>query len=117
PASRDSVSDGKTGVTRATPSSRSRARSISGRPGAVTCVAIVDPEHLSEYPPYSRQWVDLWSLHFRKQPPQLGIVGDSLLEMTACPARRDREHLAGEIRPAPYFELPALVEERPILLD
>ena len=42
---------------------------------------------------------------------------------TACsrwrlrPARRDREHLAREIRPAPLLELPALLEERAMLLD
>src|SRR2546421_4554467 len=76
-ASRDSVSEGKTGVTRATPASRSRARSISGRPGAVV-VAIVDPEHLLEYLPYGGERVELACLHLGEQPPQLGVVADRL---------------------------------------
>src|SRR3954452_5076928 len=116
PASRDSVSDGKTGVTRATPSSRSRARSISGRPGAVA-VAIVNPEYLLEYLSHRGQRVELPCLHLSERPPQLGVVGDRLLEVPARAARRDREDLAGEIFPAPLLELSALLEERTMLLD
>src|SRR3954453_17337598 len=115
-ASRDSVSEGKTGVTRATPASRSRARSISGRPGAVA-VAIVDPEHLVEYLLYGRERVELPCLHLGEQPPQLRVVGDRLLEVAVRPAGGDGEDLAREIRPAPLLELPALLEERPMLLD
>src|SRR5436190_2542137 len=116
PASRDSVSDGKTGVTRATPSSRSRARSISGSPGAVA-VAIVNPEHLLEYLSHRRQRVELTCLHLGEQPPQLGVVRHRLLEVPARPARRNREDLTREIRPAPLLELSALLEERTMLLD
>src|SRR5436190_16041967 len=116
PASRDSVSDGKTGVTRATPSSRSRACSISGSPGAAS-VAIVDPEDLFEYLAYRDQWVELTCLHLREQSPQLGVVGNGLLEMMACPTRGDREHLTGEVGPATLLELPALLEECAVLLD
>src|SRR5438874_1358230 len=116
PASRDSVSDGKTGVTRATPSSRSRARSISGSPGAVA-VAIVDSEHLLEYLPYRRQRVELPRLHLGEQPPQLGVVRHRLLEVAARPARSDREDLAREIGSAPLLELPALLEKGAVLLD
>src|SRR5947208_6250699 len=116
PASRDSVSDGKTGVTRATPSGRSRARSLSGSPGAVA-VAIVNPEHLLEYLSHRRQRVELTCLHLGEQPSQLGVVRDRLLEVPARPARRNREDLAREIRAAPLLELPALLEERTMLLD
>src|SRR4051812_28532086 len=116
PASRDSVSDGKTGVTRATPSSRSRARSISGSPGAVA-VAIVDSEHLLEYLPYRSQRVELARLHLREQPPQLGIVRHRLLEVAARSARSDREDLARKVRPPPLLELPALLEKGAVLLD
>src|SRR5207302_1438157 len=116
PASRDSVSDGKTGVTRATPSSRSRARSISGSPGAAS-VAIVDPEDLLEYLAHRGQRVELTRLHLGEEPPQLGVVRDRTLEVAARAARRDREHLPREVRPAPRLELPALLEERAVLRD
>src|SRR3954464_5406158 len=99
---------------RATPSSRSRARSISGSPGAVR-VAIVDPEHLLEYLPHGGQRVELPRLHLGQKPRQVGVVGARLLEGAARPARRDRERLAGEVRPAPLLELPALLEESAVL--
>src|SRR5256714_46685 len=116
PASRDSVSDGKTGVTRATPSSRSRACSISGSPGAAS-VAIVNPEDLFEYLAHRGQRVELTCLHLREQAPQLGGVGDRLLEMMTGPTRGNREHLPGEVGPATLLELTALLEERAVLLD
>src|SRR4051794_33285749 len=116
PASRESVSEGKTGVTRATPSSRSRARSISGSPGAVA-VAIVDPKHLLEYLPYRRQRVELPRLNLGEQPLQLGVVGDRFLEVAARAAGRDREDLAREVRAAPLLEPAALLEEGSVLLD
>src|SRR5436305_3814234 len=116
PASRDSVSDGKTGVTRATPSSRSRARSISGSPGAVV-VAIVNPEDLLEYLAHRGQRVELPCLHLGEEPPQLVVVRHRLLEVPARPARRNGEDLAREIRSAPLLQLPALLKERAMLLD
>src|SRR5436190_2899302 len=55
PTSREKVSLGYTGVTRATPAITARARSISGSPGAV----IVDVEDLLEYLAHGGQRVEL----------------------------------------------------------
>src|SRR5690242_7226023 len=85
---------------------------MSANPGAV-----MDVEHLLEYLPHSRERVELACLHLGKETPQLGIVGHSALEMLAGAARRDREHLAREIRATPRLELPTLREERAVLLD
>src|SRR2546427_508036 len=49
--------------------------------------------------------------------PQPGAVRDRLREVPARPARRNREDLTREIRAAPLLELPALLEERTMLLD
>src|SRR5918999_381816 len=45
-----------------------------------------------------------------EQPSQLSVLLDRLLEMGLCPRRRDREHLAGEVPPAPLLEPPAGLE-------
>src|SRR5581483_192395 len=97
-------------------SSRSRARSISGSPGAAV-VAIVDPEDLLEYLAHRGQRVELPRLHLGEQPPELGVVRDRPLEVAARPARRDGEDLAREVRPPPLVQLPALLEEGPVGLD
>src|SRR5262245_62138229 len=54
----DRVSDPKTGVTRATPSRRRRASSISGRPGTIA----LELEHLLHDLAHGRQRIELASL-------------------------------------------------------
>src|ERR1700716_2115433 len=61
PASCERVSDRYTGVTRATPSSRSRARSISGNPGAISVAANV--EDLLQYLSNCTQGIELAPPH------------------------------------------------------
>src|SRR6266536_209220 len=102
PTNRDSVSEPWTGVTRATPSSRARACSISGRPGAVAVVA--NPEHLLQYLPHRAERIEPALLHLVEQPPQLGVVGDRVLEVLLRPAGGDGEDLAREVPPTPLVE-------------
>src|SRR4029453_3653330 len=95
-----------TGVSRATPVSRSRASRMSARLGAV-CVAIfkfsgarlksgtgIDSENPLKYLSHSRQRIELAALHLIQQAPKLGVVRHCLFQMCLCPRRRDREHLA-----------------------
>src|SRR4029079_12743394 len=98
------------------PSSRSRARSISGSPGDAV-LAIVAPEDLLEYLSHRCQRVELTCLHLGEQAPQLGVVGDRPLEVAARARTRDRDELAREFRPPPLLELPALLEEGAVLGD
>src|SRR5712692_7301235 len=60
PASRENVSERKTGVTRATPSRQARAASMSRRSGAVT---VIDVEDLLEDLLNGRERVELAPLH------------------------------------------------------
>src|SRR2546426_2733096 len=91
PTSRESVSERKTGVTRATPSRRSRAASISGSPGAVSVTANV--EHLLKDLTNSAQRVELAALHFVEQTPKLRIVRHRMLEMLLRTRGGDGEDL------------------------
>src|SRR5215471_4965539 len=79
-------------------SQRSRASSMSRNVGAV-CVA--NPEHLLHDLAHRGQRIELAPLHLVEQPPQLGIVRDGVLEMSLRTRRRDREHLARQVAPAP----------------
>ena len=69
PARRENVSEEYTGVSRATPASRSRAASISASSGAA-CI-LVHVEHADHDLPNGRQWVELALLHRVEQPPEL----------------------------------------------
>src|SRR5919197_665476 len=71
PASRDSVSEPYTGVTRAIPARRPRASSMSRNVGAVL---VANSEHLFHDFAHRRQGVELAALHLVEQAPQLGIV-------------------------------------------
>src|SRR5579859_962551 len=96
-ASRENVSDRNTGVTRATPSRRARAASMSRRPGAVP---VANVEHLLEDLLYRGKRVELPPLHGIEHAPKLGIVADRPLEMQLRPRRRDREDLLRQVPPA-----------------
>src|ERR1700730_9523482 len=115
PARRDSVSERYTGVTRATPSRRERAASMSGSVGAVSVAA--NSEHLLQDLTNRAQWVELAALHLVEEPTQLRIVRDSMLEMPLRPRRGDCEYLAGKIARPPFLELPRLLEMRPVRLE
>src|SRR5581483_10881598 len=115
PTSRDSVSDAYTGVTRATPSSRARAASMSASVGAV-CVA-ANVEHLVQDLADCAQRIELTPLYLVQQAPKLGIVGDGVLEVLLRPRRCDREHLAGEVARASLGELPRRLQVRAMLFD
>src|SRR5262245_24528762 len=73
PARRESVSERKTGVTRATPTSRSRARSMSA--SAAIAVA-VDPEHPGHDLGNGRKGVERAGLDVVEDSPELGVVLD-----------------------------------------
>src|SRR6266568_7263004 len=104
PKSCDSVSERYTGVTRATPSRRERAASMSGSVGARSVAA--NSEHLLQDLTNSTQGVELTALHLVEQAAQLRIVCDGELQVAFCPRGCDREHLAREIAAAPLLELP-----------
>src|SRR5436190_22684636 len=72
PASRDNVSERYTGVTRATPSRRVRAASMSGSVGAVSVAA--NSEHLLQDLTNCAQRVELAPLNLVKEPAQLRVV-------------------------------------------
>src|SRR4029077_10947180 len=115
PARRESVSERYTGVTRATPSRRARAASMSGSVGAVSVAA--NSEHLLQDLTNCAQGVELAPLHRVEQPAQLRIVRDSVLEMPLCARGCDGEDLAGEIASPPLLELPRLLEVRAMRFD
>src|SRR3954451_22985049 len=115
PTSRESVSEAYTGVTRATPSSRARAASISGRPGAVLVVA--NTEHLLQNLTHRAQRIELSALHLVEQPSQLLIVGYSMLQMGLRARRRDGEYFAGEVLGAPALQLAGLRQEGTVRFD
>src|SRR2546425_239277 len=59
----------------------------------------------------------LATLHLVQQPPELGVVGDGVLEMRLRTRGRDGEHLAREVAPPPRVQLAALLEKVPMRLD
>src|SRR5437868_4419405 len=115
PASSDSVCERYTGVTRATPSRRERAASMSGSVGAVSVAA--NSEHLLQDLTNRTERVELAALHLVEEPTQLRIVCDTFLEMPLCPRGGDCEHLAGKIAPPPFLEPPRLLEEGAVCLE
>src|SRR5712691_10170210 len=104
PASRDSVSEPKTGVRRAVPSIRRRAAWMSASLGPVL---VANPEHPLHDLSHGGERVELAPLHLVQQPAQLGVVRDPVLEVRLRPRRGDREHLAGEVPAPPLLELSA----------
>ena len=109
PASRESVSDGKTGVTRAIPAiAGARRLDVSERRGLV---AVVDSVHLLEDLTHGRERVELARLDLVEQPPQLGLLRHRRLQVRLRPARRRGEHLAGQVLPPPLLEQALRLEE------
>src|SRR4051812_32374007 len=115
PASRDSVSERYTGVTRAIPSRRARAASMSGSVGAVSVAA--NSEHLLQDLTNCAERVELAALYLVEEPPKLRVVRDSMLEIALGPGGCNGEYLAGEIAAAPFFELARPLEVRAMRLD
>src|SRR5262245_14925906 len=113
PTSRDSVSEPYTGVTRATPSRRARAASMSVTSGAVT----VNFEDLFEDLAHRTERVELAPLHRIEHTPQLRVVPHRVLDVLLRPRGGDREHLAGEIAPTALVELPGRLEILAVLCD
>src|SRR3954470_5423947 len=114
PASRDSVSEPYTGVTRAIDARRRRASSMSVSVGAV-CVA--NSKDLVDDLADRGERVEFAALHLVEQPAQLGIVRDCILEVSLRARRRDGEDLGGEILAAPLLQAVPFLEERPVLED
>ena len=54
--------------------------------------------------------IELAPLDAVEQPPQLGVVGDRILQMTARARRGDREHLGREVAAAALLERPVGLE-------
>src|SRR5439155_20521134 len=113
PVARENVSDGKTGVTFATPSMRSRAARMSASVGPIA----VQVEDLLEDLANRGERVELPRLDLVEQAAELRIVGDGLLEMLLRARRRDREHLAREVLAAARRELALGLEEPAVLGD
>src|SRR5712691_1200720 len=115
PVRRASVSELNTGVSRATPASRSRAALMSASVGAVRAIAKL--EHLLHDLAHGAERVELARLHLVEQPPQLRVVRHCVLEMLLRARGRDGEHLAGQVLAPLLLELAVGVEEGPVLLD
>src|SRR2546423_13866398 len=113
PASRDSVSEPYTGVTRATPSSRARAASMSASSGA----SAVNLEHLLEDLTHRAERIELAPLYRVEHAPQLRIVLHGALDVLLRACRRDGEHLAGEVLAPTLVELPRRIEVCAMLDD
>src|SRR5437660_4600708 len=77
----------------------------------------VNVKHLVEDLTDGRERVELPALHLVEQAPQLGIVGDRVLEMRLRPGGRDREHLAGEVAAATLVQLTGFLEMRAVRGD
>src|SRR5713226_1162711 len=75
PVIRVNVSDGKTGVTLATPTMRSRAARMSATVGAI------EAEYLLENFAYGGEWIELARLHLVEQAAELRIVCDGFLQV------------------------------------
>src|SRR3954471_8443930 len=103
-ARRDSVSDGKTGVTRAIPAIRARAASMSARLGTV----LVDTKDLFHDVAYGVERVELARPHGVQKPVQLRIPGHRRLQVALCPCRGNSEPLAAEVPLPPLGEPAAL---------
>src|SRR5919199_1652521 len=73
PATRPSVSELYTGVTRATPWRRARAASMSASVGVLSSIAI-DVEHPHHDLPHGRERIQLALLDLVEEPPQLRVV-------------------------------------------
>src|SRR5579884_2479914 len=82
PLRRASVSELYTGVTRASPASRSRAASSSATAGPVLALRVVpNPEHLLEDLTNRGQRVEPPLLDVGEQPPQRPVVAHRLLDV------------------------------------
>src|SRR5438105_5257835 len=114
PARRENVSERNTGVTRATPSRRPRAASMSRRPGAVS---VANVENLVEDLVHRRQRIELAALDGVDNASQLRIVGDRPLEVRLRPRRGDGEHLLRQIPATALLEQPVAFEKRPVRDD
>ena len=123
PASRDSVSEGYTGVTRAIPSMRPASRLDVGerrgcRPGLhARPVLVLDPVHVLEDLTDGRERVELAGLDAGEQLRELGLLRHRRLQVRLRPARRRGEHLAGQVLPPPLLEQSLRLEEASVLLD
>ncbi len=66
---------------------------------------------------HGRERVELAPLDAVEQPPQLGIVGDGILEVTPRARRGDREHLGREVAAAARLERARRLEPGAVPLD
>src|ERR687896_722373 len=95
---------------------RWRASSMSASVGpAVVFISVLAGARLKsgtgidlEYPPkylsHRSQRVELAPLDLVEKPAQLGVVRHRALQVRLRPRGGDREHLAGEVLPAPLVE-------------
>jgi hypothetical protein len=97
PLRRESVSDAKTGVTRASAPIRERAAAMSASVGPVRIAIRAHFEHLLEDLADRCQWIELAPLDFAEEPLELWIVRHGLLEVALRPCTGDRKDLAGEV--------------------
>src|SRR2546427_156036 len=102
------------GVTRATPSRRRRAASISLSSGAVLVAKVED---LLNDVANGRQRVELSALDGVEDAPQLGVVGHRALEVSLGARRGDGEDLARQVPPPPLLQPAVSLEMRVVLLD
>src|SRR5512133_3844449 len=92
---------------------RPRAASMSASVGAVF---VAKMEHLLEYLADRRQRVELPSLHFVEEPPELRVPRHRVLEVLLRSCRRDGEDLVREVPAAPLLQPPVLGQPRAVRL-
>ena len=74
-------------------------------------VLVVDPVHVLEDLTHGRERVELARLDRVEQLRELGLLRHRRLQVRLRPARRRREHLAGEVLPPPLLEQALRLEE------
>src|SRR5918999_2465260 len=114
PLRRPSVSEEETGVARTSGAIRARAASMSASVGAVRVAIGLHPEYLLHDLTNRRERIELAPLHLAEQPPQLGVLGDGVFEMSLGPGARHGEDLAREVARPPLGEGPARLQMTPV---
>src|SRR4051794_9244015 len=78
---------------------------------------VANVEHLFENLAHCAQRVELAPPDLVEEPPELGIVGHSMLQVLLCPRGGDGEPLPGEVLGPPLLELTRVGEVRAVRLE
>ena len=105
------------GQPRAVADPLARGLDVSEGRAVVIASVVGEVEHGLEDLMHGGERIELAPLDAVEQPPQLGVVGDGILQVTARARRRDREHLGREIAAAALVERPVGLEPGPVRFD